>query len=72
MKKVRNVYDYDYSPEAISYIMSSKILKYSEKVLLQEIRDGKTVKELALEYNCCQMTICRRRKKIYDKTKHLI
>ena len=59
----RNVYYYDYSPEAYNYIMTSKILRQSEKNLLNSIINGKTVKELAVDYNCSEITICRRRKK---------
>ena len=72
MKLTRNVYNYDYSPEAYNYIMSSRILKYSEKELLKDIVDGKTVKEIALNNKCSEMTICRKRKKIYEKTKDLM
>lgn len=69
---IRNVYYFDYSPEAYNYIMSSKILRQSEKNILNDIINGKTVRELALKYKCSEMTICRKRKKIYDKTKCLI
>lgn len=68
----RNVYYYDYSPEAYNYIMTSKILRQSEKNLLSGIINGKTVKELAVDYNCSEITICRRRKKIFDLTKTLM
>lgn len=68
----RNVYYYDYSPEAYNYIMTSKILRQSEKNLLNGIINGKTVKELAVDYNCSEITICRRRKKIFDLTKTLM
>lgn len=71
-KKKRNVYYFDYSPEALNYIMSSKILRQSEKNILQDIIDGKTVRELAIDYKCSQMTICRRRKKIFGLTKELM
>jgi len=72
MKNSRNVYYFDYSPEAYSYIMSSKILRQSEKNILKDIVEGKTVKELAVDYNCSEMTICRRRKKIFKLTKELM
>lgn len=36
MKTTRNVYYYDYSPESYNYIMASKILRQSEKNLLNE------------------------------------
>lgn len=68
----RNVYYYDYSPEAYNYIMTSKILRQSEKNLLNGIINGKTVKELAVDYNCSEITICRKRKKIFELTKTLM
>ena len=70
MKKFN--YYYDYSPEAYNYIMQSKILRQSEKKMLNDIIKGKTVKELAIDYRCSVMTICRRRKKIFEKTKCLL
>ena len=72
MKVTRNVYYYDYSPEAYNYIMSSKILRNSEKEILKNILDGKTVREIAINNKCSEMTICRRRKKIFEKTKDLM
>ena len=72
MKATRNVYYFDYSPEAFSYIMSSKILRESEKRLLSDIVKGKTVKELAVDNKCSEMTICRKRKKIFNLTKTLM
>lgn len=68
MKKKRNVYYFDYSPEAYNYIMTSKILRQSEKNILKDIINGKTVKELAINYKCSEMTICRKRKKIFELT----
>lgn len=70
--KTRNVYYYDYSPEAYNYIMSSRILRQSEKNMLNDIVNGKTVKELAMDYKCSEITICRKRKKIFNLTKDLI
>lgn len=70
MKKFN--YYYDYSPEAYSYIMQSKILRQSEKNILNDILEGKTVKELAINYRCSEITICRRRKKIFELTKELM
>ena len=70
MKKFN--YYYDYSPEAYNYIMSSKILRQSEKRLLKDIISGKTVKELAIDNKCSAMTICRKRKKIFTLTKELM
>lgn len=72
MEKKRNVYYFDYSPEALNYIMSSRLLRQSEKNILKDIIDGKTVKELAINYKCSKMTICRRRKKIFNLTKELM
>lgn len=70
MKKFN--YYFDYSPEAYNYIMQSKILRQSEKNILKDIIDGKTVKQLAIEYRCSEITICRRRKKIFNLTKELM
>lgn len=65
-------YYYDYSPEAYNYIMTSRILRQSEKNMLNDMIKGKTVKELALNYRCSEMTICRKRKKIFDLTRCLL
>lgn len=70
--KGRNVYYFDYSPESYNFIMSSKLLRQSEKNILKDIVCGKTVKELAINYNCSEMTICRRRKRIFEITKELM
>ena len=72
MKLTRNVYYYDYSPENYNYIMAGRILRQSEKNLLKDIIDGKTVRQLAIEYKCSEMTICRRRKRIFNLTKDLM
>ena len=72
MKKTRNVYYFDYSPEMYNYIMASKLLRQSEKNILKDIINGKTVKELAINYKCSEMTICRRRKKIFNLTSALM
>ena len=72
MKKKKNVYYFDYSPEAYNYIMSSKILRQSEKNILNDIIRGKTVRELAIDNRCSEMTICRKRKKIFELTKTLM
>lgn len=70
MKQTRNVYYFDYTPETYRYIMTSRILRQSEKNLLKNIvEDNKCVKELAMDYKCSDRTICRRRKKLFDKTK---
>lgn len=70
MKRFR--FYFDYSPETYNYLMNSKVLRQSEKNILKDIINGKTVKELAIDYNCCEMTICRKRKKIFEKTKELM
>lgn len=67
-KKKRNVYFFDYPPESYNYIMSSRILRQSEKNILKDIVQGKTVRELAINYKCSEMTICRKRKKIFELT----
>ena len=72
MALTRNVYYYDYSPENYNYIMASRILRQSEKNLLKDIVNGKTVKELAIDNKCSQMTICRKRKRIFELTKDLM
>jgi len=68
----RNVYYFDYSPENYNYIMASRLLRQSEKNILKDIIEGKTVKEIASNYKCSEMTICRRRKKIFELTKDLM
>lgn len=70
MKKFN--YYYDYSPEAYKYIMQSRILRQSEKDILNSILEGKTVKELAIDYKCSEITICRKRRKIFNLTKELM
>lgn len=72
MKSTRNVYYFDYAPETYNYLMTSRILRQSEKNLLKGIIDGKTVKELAIDNKCCEMTICRKRKILFEKTKELM
>ena len=72
MKNKRNVYYFDYSNEAYNYIMTSKLLRQSEKNILKDIVMGKTVRELAINYNCSEMTICRKRKKIFELTQALM
>ena len=72
MKEKRQVFYFDYEPEIFNYIMASKILRHSEKLILKDIIEGKTVKELAIDRKCSEMTICRKRKKIFEKTKDLM
>lgn len=66
MKKMN--YYFDYSPESYNYIMSSKLLRQSEKNILKDLVDGKKAKEIAIENNCSYRTICSRRKEIFEKT----
>ena len=70
--KTMNVYYFDYPTETLNYIMASKLLRQSEKDILKDIIDGKTVRELAINYKCSNMTICRKRKKIFELTKGLM
>jgi FixJ family two-component response regulator len=72
MKKKRNVFYFDYSPESYNFIMASKLLRQSEKNILKDIVGGMTVKELAINYDCSEMTICRKRKKIFEITKEFM
>ena len=67
--KNRNTYYFDYPAESLNYIMSSKLLRQSEKNMLNDIIKGKTVRELAINYKCSEMTICRKRKKIFELTR---
>lgn len=68
----RQVICFDFSQEIYQFIMDNNFLRESEKVMLREIIDGKTVKQLADKYNCSEMTICRKRKKIFEKTSNLM
>ena len=68
----RKVLSFDFSQEAYQYIMDNSFLRESEKIILNKIIEGKTVKELADEYNCSQITICRTRKRLYEKTSILM
>jgi hypothetical protein len=52
--------------------MASRILRQSEKELLKDLIDKKTVKEIALNHRCSEITICRRRKKLFELTKTLM
>jgi DNA-binding NarL/FixJ family response regulator len=61
-------YYFDYSPESYNYIMSSKILRQSEKNILKDLVEGKKVKEIAVDRKCSYRTICNRRKEIFKKT----
>lgn len=68
----RNVYYYDFCDEAYNFIMNGNLLKNSEKKLLDDIIHGETVKALAMKYKCSEMTICRKRKKIFELAKPLM
>ena len=66
----RNVYYFDYSQESYRYIMTSRILRQSEKNLLKDIVENrKSVKEIAIDNKCSDRTICRKRKTLFEKTK---
>ena len=65
-------YYFDYSPEAYNYIMSSKILRNRDKMILKDLVEGKRTKEIAIDHNCSYRTICTRRKEIYEKTVNLM
>ena len=67
MKKME--YYYDYTKEAYDYIMSSKILRNRDKLILKELVLGKKTKEIAIDNKCSYRTICARRKEIFEKTK---
>lgn len=70
MKKFE--YYFDYQKEAYDYIMASRILRNRDKEILKDLVDGKKVRELAIDYNCSERTICNRRKEIFEKTKYLM
>jgi len=65
-------YYYDYTPEAYKYIMSSRILRNRDKLILKDLVEGKKTKEIAIDHNCSYRTICNRRKDIFQKTKDLM
>ncbi len=69
MKKERSVYYFDYSKEAYDYIMSSKLLRNRDKTILNDLVNGKRVKEIAIDNNCSYRTVCNRRKEIFEKTR---
>lgn len=70
MKKFE--YYYDYTQEAYNYIMSSKLLRNRDKMILKDLVDGKKTKEIAIDNKCSYRTICSRRKEIFEKTKNLM
>ena len=70
MKKME--YYFDYSKDALNYILSSKILRNRDKDILLQLVDGKKVKEIAYENGCSYRTICNRRKEIFEKTKQFM
>ena len=65
-------YYYDYTQEAYNYIMSSKLLRNRDKMILKDLVDGKKTKEIAIDNKCSYRTICSRRKEIFEKTKNLM
>lgn len=70
MKKFE--YYYDYTQEAYNYIMSSKLLRNRDKMILKDLVGGKKTKEIAIDNKCSYRTICSRRKEIFEKTKNLM
>ena len=70
MKKME--YYFDYSKEALEYILSSRMLRNRDKNILLQLVDGKKVKEIAFENDCSYRTICNRRKEIFEKTKQFM
>lgn len=69
--KLREYY-FDYSKEALEYIMSSRILRNRDKNILLQLVEGKKVKEIAYDNCCSYRTICNRRKEIFEKTKQFM
>ena len=47
MKKFE--YYYDYTQEAYNYIMSSKLLRNRDKMILEDLVKGKKTKEIAID-----------------------
>ena len=70
MKKFE--YYFDYSKEALDYIMSSKLLRNRDKNILKALVEGKKTKEIAIDLGCSYRTICTRRKQIFEITKSLM
>lgn len=65
-------YYFDYSPDMYNYIMSSRILRNRDKKILQDLVDGKNIREIAIDNGCCERTICSRRKDIFEKTRQFM
>ena len=71
MRKKPNYY-FDYQKEAYNYIMASRLLRNRDKNILKDLVQGKTVRQLAVDYNCSERTICNRRREIFEKTQSLM
>ena len=54
------------------YIMNSRILMNRDKKILQDLVDGKKIREIAIDNKCCERTICTRRKAIFEKTRQFM
>ena len=65
-------YYFDYTKEALDYIMSSRLLRNRDKQILLDLVNGKKTKEIAIDRNCSYRTICTRRKEIFEATKSLM
>lgn len=65
-------YYYDYTEEALKYILSSKLLRNRDKKILMDLIAGKKSKEIAYENKCSYRTIINRRKEIFTKTKEFM
>ena len=68
----RMEYYFDYTRDALNYIMSSKILRNRDKEILLQLVAGKKIKEIAYDNHCSYRTICNRRKEIFEKTRQFM
>lgn len=67
-----STYYFDYTSNEYLYLLKNDSLKNTEKQLLYDLVQGKTVRQLAVDYNCSERTICNRRKDLFLKTKALL
>lgn len=70
MKKFE--YYFDYPDDMYDYIMKSRILRNRDKKILEDLVNGKKVREIAIDNKCCERTICTRRKEIFEKTRQFM
>lgn len=70
MKKYE--YYFDFSEDALDYIMKSKILRNRDKRILKQLTEGKKTKEIAVESGYSYRTLCTRRKEIFEKTRYFM